>query len=696
MIRWIPYTFVRTVIFFILGIVLGFFYPDLLGEAAAVVLVGLLTSVYVVMVFFFARFRREINPGFVALPLVFLFGYFHTISRTESRHGDHLVNGSGAISAYTATVMGYPEERAKTWKVKARIATVFTGTWEERKGNIVLHLDKHAYEQPFHYGDVLLIKGTPQVPEVPANPGEFDYKAYLRLSNIYHQHFLRAGDVLRLNYSPPSHIVSFAFKGRAWAEATLAKYVHGDRELAIASALVLGVTDGLDNELLSAYSSTGSMHILAVSGLHITIIYIILLWFLSPLKKVRGGRWIIAITSLLILWLYAFVTGLTPSVLRAVTMFSFLAIARPWSKSANIYNTLAVSAFFLLVFDPFLIFSVGFQLSYVAVLGIVYLHPRLIMLWQPENLFMVEIWKMTAVAVAAQIATFPLGLYYFHQFPNYFLISNLIVVPLSFVVLILGLLILAVSFAPLAAAAVGFCLKYVIVFLNTVVFWLDGIPFSSIQNIHISVWQCGLLFLIIAFVLYLFEYRKFVYVGCCAITVAVYAGLQWSHFATEVNIRKVAVYKVPGHTAVDLIDRGQAFFISDTVMNAEDKIRFHISPHRIQAGVSGVVRGAPVAYHFKGCTMIVWGGRRLLHITETDFELPSGLSADWVLVANNAVTSVKTIAEALRRTKTVILDSSNSFFFASRFLEDAKLYKLDVHSVLHQGAYVQTVENEDT
>lgn len=691
---WIPYTFVRIVVFFIGGILAGMYFPDHLPEELGYLLVAGLTAGYFVMVYMRKRLSGAPNPGAVALALVSVLGYCHAVVHTESRNPDHLINHPDPVSYYKVVVTRFDEEKARSWKMEGRIVQVHSGTWRQKEGRVVLYFSKADFPSPYRYGDVLLIKGQPQIPEGPANPGEFDYRTYLALKNIYHQHFLRGGAVMKIGYDPPSRILAFAFRGREWAEATLKRFIDGDREQAIASALVLGVTDGLDHELISAYSATGAMHVLAVSGLHVSILYLVMLTILKPLNRLPGGRWGVAFISLALLWLYALVTGLSPSVLRAVTMFSFLAVARPWARRTNVYNTLAVSAFFLLMADPFLIRSVGFQLSYFAVLGIVYLYPRILVLWEPEYRMTTAVWKISAVSIAAQVATFPLGLLYFHQFPNFFLLSNLLVVPLSSVVLTLGLGVLVTSFFSPMAFVLGYGLEMVISFLNGSVFLMEGLPFSLTQGVYITAWQCAVIILFIALLLGFLRFRRFVLLILAFATVAMFAGLQWWRFATEVNVRKVAVYRIPGHTGVDFIDRGQASFIADAeLLRDRKKIRYHVHPHRIMSGVSRVLNDIPSERSFPGGRLIVWHRKKILLITEPYAAVPDGLIVDWIIIGNDAMAIGQLDGVSC---KTVILDSSNSFFFTSRFLEAAKLVKLEVHSVLHQGAFMAKIENQDT
>jgi len=196
-------------------------------------------------------------------------------------------------------------------------------------------------------------------------------------------------------------------------------------------------------------------------------------------------------------------------------------------------------------------------------------------------------------------------------------------------------------------------------------------------------------------VLALFETRRFQYVVLAFAAMAVFSALQWVHFFSEVDTRQFVVYKVPGHTAIDLIDRGKTVFLADTALRADAKIlRYHIAPNRLMAGATTIV-AQPRSFTFKGGELTVWKGKKILRITDPGFELPQSLAVDWIIVANNAVSDPARITDRVTCGK-IILDSSNSFFFASRFVEAAKLHKLDVHSVLHEGAFTSKLEKQDT
>jgi competence protein ComEC len=430
------------------------------------------------------------------------------------------------------------------------------------------------------------------------------------------------------------------------------------------------------------------MHALAVSGLHVGIVYGLLLFLLKPLQRLKRGDWILAVVSIIVLWVYGFITGLSPSVLRAVTMFSFVALAKPGAYRANLYNTLAASAFCILLYDPFLLMSVGFQLSYMAVVGIVYLQSGLYNLWEPANRIVDEIWKVSCVSIAAQIATFTIGLLYFHQFPNYFLLSNLFVIPGSFVVLIAGIALLALDFVTPIAIGLGFLVEWIIKILNVIVFSIEQFPFSLIENIYITPWQCMVLIGALIAIIFLIERRNFKWLALASTFLLLFSIGQWQHFRNDVHIDKLAIYNVRGHTAIDMIDHGQTFFFADSGLLKDDsKIQYHIAPHRIKAGVNEAIFPANAFYRsLPGCTLMTWKGKTFLRIFDKNFRLPTGWQVDYVIVSNNAFTNWFELKNQIQLEK-IIFDSSNSTYYVSKALEQMKDNSSKVYSVIHEGAF---------
>ncbi len=686
MFRWMPYAFVRIVVFFLAGIIAGIYQPDLLKALTAHLLFACCTVSYLLLAFSYQKF--QVNPGMVGMWAILLAGFINAQLRTESRRSDHIVHLDVPINQYKAIIHSSPEEKSRSWKYEARIVDVKTDCgWNAHQGKILLYTSKKDVPELFRYGDIVLINGTPKAIPSPANPGEFDYKKFLSFRGIYHQQYVTTENIVLLGNDPPNMAINYALSIRTWAEGTLKEFIASEREQALVSALVLGVKDGLDQELLNAYAATGSMHVLAVSGLHVGIVYWIILLLSKPFQQMRSAKWILLAFSLCILWSYAFVTGLSPSVLRAVTMFSFVAAARPLSRKTNIYNTLAASAFCLLLYDPFLIMSLGFQLSYLAVLGIVSFQPALYRLWEPRHRVLDEIWRVSSVSIAAQLATFALGLLYFHQFPNYFLLSNLFVIPGAFIVLLMGLGLMAVSPINPLAEVIGWALKWIVKALNGVVFSIEKIPYSVQENVYITSFQCTLLLLAIATFYFWTEKKIYRLLIASSVLFFTFSVLQWTHYAKDVRVQKLTVYKIPGHTAVDFISNGKTYFLSDSLLQTDtQKTKFHILPNRLMHGVKRIYWGDVFRKEIKGGGLVVWGKKVILHIRDEGFVYPDKVEVDVVIISNNSVKNLDVLLGKIKFKK-IVIDSSNTFYIANRLVSQANKLNVNVFSVLHEGAF---------
>ena len=248
----------------------------------------------------------------------------------------------------------------------------------------------------------------------------------------------------------------FIFDTRDAIVSLLRKYVAGGKnELGIAEALLIGYKEDLDKDLVQAYSNAGVVHIIAISGLHLGLIYIMLNWIFGILPFIKKSKVVKTILLLACLFLFSLLTGAAASVLRSAVMFTFIVIGRNFFKASSIYNSLAVSAFMLLCYDPYFLWDVGFQLSYLALIGIVTLQQPIHRLLYVKNKWLDKIWGLVSVTLAAQISTFPICIFYFHQFPNLFFITNLVAVPLSTVILFAEIFMLALSWWPIVAAVIG-------------------------------------------------------------------------------------------------------------------------------------------------------------------------------------------------------------------------------------------------
>ncbi len=685
MFYWIPYAFVRITAAFIAGIILNIVFPDVVDTGTGFILVLVLTTAYFLIVFINERRRRYmINPGFTGLTVVFICGYMNAALHRQDRWEDH-ISRVDKITRYTAVAVAQAEEKSNSWRQVLQVRAIYdSGRWHHASGRVMAYFPK-SDPAVFRYGDVLLIQGSPRVVPGPANPGQFDYQRYLSWRNIFHQHFIRSGEAQLVGHDPPSAILDYSIKVRIWALSILERHIAGDRELAIAQALVLGVTEDLDNELTGAYAASGAMHVLAVSGLHVGILYMIIAILLKPLNRTAGGKWIFMLVSMCMLWGYACVTGLSPSVLRAVAMFSFFALARPLNYRTNIFNTLASSAFCLLLYDPFLIASVGFQLSYLAVIGIVWLHPMLYRLWEPESRVWDEVWKISAVSIAAQLITTPLTLFYFHQFPNYFLFANLFIIPLSTAVLAGGLALLAVGWLEPVAAIVGWVENLAITFLNYLVFKVQQLPYAVRSDIQISMLQCLFLTGSIVTLMLFFQLRNRKYLIASWICILGFGIDSWYQH-TRLSGCRLVVYSVRGG-AFDVIDNGIVYAFLDSAMRNEKRVvDFSISPARGMYGGSAVrpLEGQVFARELNGGKLIRIRDRTILYLDRA-IEVADTITVDFLILSKGVSYSAEAVLGKISA-GTVILDGSYSYFVADKTLHSLP-EQLRVHSVVHHGAF---------
>jgi competence protein ComEC len=553
--------------------------------------------------------------------------------------------------------------------------------WREQETKVLVYFTGKSDAGSLRYGDKLVVFGQPTEVEPPWNPQEFNYKRFLSYRGISHQLFVRPEGWVKVSHDPPSVLIAWASRARAWAERVIEERVNGEREQSVTLALLLGLTAEIEPEVLNAYAASGAMHVLAVSGLHVGILYAILLVVLSPLKKLKGGAWWIAGVSLTALWIFAFVTGLTPSVLRAVTMFSFLALARPWGRPVNIYNTLAASALILLVVDPYMIMSVGFQLSYMAVLGILYIHPKLYALWEPGNRIVDKVWQITSVAMAAQAATFTLGMLYFHQFPVYFLFSNLVVIPGSFLVLVAGLAMLAVSFIGPVASLIGQLVTWIVRAINASVFWVEDLPLSMVRDIWISEKEYWIITLALFSLVVFLDQRRFYWLVVSAIGLTMYGGVRIVHILSEVRPAMLTVYRIPGEQAIEFHEAGRGrYLLGKTLPTDDPRLDFHVRPNRAFRGVSEVeaIEGLPSGANGR----LTWKGREivLLNSRPHGWAEPAGL----VILGSNAVRSINEIPFAFEK---LVIDTSNGRQHAKKLADEASEQGIAVHSVWESGAF---------
>ncbi len=405
---------------------------------------------------------------------------------------------------YSATVLEILQEKPKSYQSVLKISAFFRNdSVFKTNEKVMVYFAKSEKASRLKPGEQIVFDKTPQPVENSIDLNGFDYAGYLERKRIYRQVYLPDSRWIESGMFTHNFLI-LAERTRLQMLEIFRNQDLGEKELNVLSALTLGYKRGLDPETKRVFSAAGAMHVLAVSGLHVGIVFMILSFFLSFLKKRKRGEIAYLLVMITSLWCFAFLTGLSPSVSRAAAMFTIVVIASVFKKSSNIYQSLVASAFVLLLLNPNNLFEVGFQLSYAAVFGIVFLQPRLDKIFTFRFRVSRYFWALLTTSVAAQIATFPLSAFYFNQFPTFFWVSNLVVIPAAGILIPLGISLLFFGGIPLIAVPLtkitGFVLQLVIQFLETV----EKFPLSVLE---FSVHRIELIFL------YLTMFFSFIFIA---------------------------------------------------------------------------------------------------------------------------------------------------------------------------------------
>lgn len=361
--------------------------------------------------------------------------------------------------------------------------------------DLLLYIKKDSDALIPSFGDRIAFRKKPERIKNFIEGSSFDYQRYCALKNIHYQVFINPSEIICLNRNKTNSINEFLFATQDWIVAILQRYIQGRKECGLAEALLIGYKNDLDRSLIQSYSNTGVVHVVAISGLHLGLIYAILNMLCKPFKR-KMLRPAIVLTGL---WLFSLLAGSSPSVLRSAVMFTSIIVGEAVTRKSSVINNLSVSAFLLLCYDPYWLWDLGFVLSYSALLSIVLFMKPLYHTYISSNRIIDSVWKLNAVTVSAQILTLPVLLYSFGQFPNLFIVTNFLAIPLSGIILIGEIVLCASYFIEPIAMAVGYILTNLIKLMNAIVEYLDRLPYSTTANIHINMLQVVLLYVFIAF-----------------------------------------------------------------------------------------------------------------------------------------------------------------------------------------------------
>ena len=435
------YPVLKLTLFLIIGVILS----EYTAIAVAILLgaIGFMLIVLVIVHYHCKKYKKTLYwPSLIVVLVMILLGVFVSKLHTPTFYKPHYTHLEALVDTQAHQLKFAIKKRLKPTTYNQRYYAELIKIDSIRvSGTLLINLSKKSQQTNFNVNEKILASTFLQEVNEPLNPYQFNYKKYLKRLGIYHQVFLRDEIILVIPQSPNS-ITDYAGTIREALNKRLQKLPFKPIELAFIKALLLGQRQDITADVYEDYAKAGAVHILAISGLHIGILLLILQFIMKPLLYFRHGKFVRLLLILCVLWSFAIIAGLSPSVVRAVTMFSLFAIVRGLKRTSNSLNTLAVSAFILLLVRPGFCFDVGFQLSYAAVASIIIVKPVLDKWWGIKHWIGNWFLDLLKVSIAAQIGVLPLSLYYFHQFPGLFFVTNMVVIPCLIVILGLGILML--------------------------------------------------------------------------------------------------------------------------------------------------------------------------------------------------------------------------------------------------------------
>ncbi|MEH3115231.1 ComEC/Rec2 family competence protein [Pedobacter terrae] len=685
------YIFVRILLPFILGICIFYCFPAL---AYTKWLMNTLFIILLCLLFLnvnykrFNVYRHKGAVGILIHTLFFSLGGLFCLLKNE-RLSQNYFSRTGC-DYFKVWVTNEPQQNNDIIRLKVGMVSGYRNEKQiKTSGQLLLNVKSDSLNPlRIKYGDELMISIKYTEIEPPYNPAEFDFKAWLASQNIYHQAFIDQDHIIITKNNVGNPIIKMALNIREKQVAKYRRLIKNNEAFAVASTLILGYRADLSKETLSAYSKTGTIHALSVSGAHVAIIYVVLDFMLFFLNKNRVLRIVKLLLLCTLIWGYALLTGLSPSVIRSAIMISILITAKVLSKKTNSYNVLAFSAFCQLIYNPFLVWDVGFQLSYLAVFGLVYLQPKIYKLLYTEQGCIDKLWSFTSMSLAAQIVTFPLSIYYFHQFPLYFLFANLFITLPLILMMYLGIVVLIPSLRFLAPV-----FEWIINFTNAGLNWIANLPYASVSSIWIDLPEFILLsFSLGVFIYALIKLNKQLLFSSLFLFVC-YQLLIASDDLKVFHQREIIFFSLRKNYAVAFINGKEVVLVSD--LNREDKnYTFSVEPALSQLQIDKIhfikLKKDTVLGHFVlNNNQIAFFQYKVLLIDEqlNNKKINGNANFSGIWLSGNTKFRLANIQSDIKY-KTAIIDATNKDYKIQILKKEIENNNIGVHVLKKNKAYL--------
>jgi len=582
---------------------------------------------------------------------------------------------------YIARVSEPLTPRPKTYRAALQVKAIRSAKGiQPVSGQLWAYLAKDSAAAGLQYGDWIVFNTAPQPIRNSGNPGTFDYARYAALQNMFTSVYLPRGAWKALSRQDPYPLPAFVYRISGACLQILQQSIPDSTSAGVAKALLIGYRDELDQELVQQYTNAGIIHIIAISGLHMGVVYGLILWLLQwlPDHRFRLVKYPVAMLGM---WLFTFMTGAPASVVRSAVMFTCVALGKMGDKKGYSLNFLAASACLLLWYNPWWLFDIGFQLSYLAILSIfIFYQPLYRRVYFPKKWFS-QIWQLVSCTLAAQVLTLPLTLYYFHQFPLGFVLSNLVAIPLSTLLLYAELALVACyPFSATAAGWVGWLVHWGITAMNQFVGLIDALKLH-LTGIQISMVQYLSLFVLIAALYGWIKQKRFIpaLITCFCFTIYAAEELRLSYQALRQG--RLVLYNIPGVSA-SAVEKGRTAFVrTGPLTDSAKQFKFNIEPGHIAS------RKKQVQVTHQLPRFETAGHASIVYIDSAGL-LPSvPMKVNYVVLRYNPSCSIEKIISQLQPDM-LVFDSSNRDYNIKKWKKACERLTLRHFSVPDEGVLV--------
>jgi competence protein ComEC len=544
-------------------------------------------------------------------------------------------------------------------------------------GKIILNFKKNGTNKLFIVGQKLQIKDQLIKNFKPNNPNQFDYRNYLETKGIYAQIFTQASQV-KISNQIEKDVWYYTAYFRNRIIKNLIKNGFNKNNLGVIIALILGQQQDISPEVIKDYQYAGAIHILSVSGLHVGFIMLFTTFLLLPLPQSKFGNFLRLVIVISCLWLFAVVAGLAPSVVRSAAMFSFIALGKYLNREPNMSHTIIVSVFLILLFEPMFLFDIGFQLSYIAVFFILWLQPLLKLLWSPRNKITTYFWDILTVSFAAQIGTLPLSIYYFHQFPSLFFVTNLVLIPSLSAIMILGLILMIFAFFDKIPLLLSQIVDMCIAVMNCFIKCIASFETFIIKDIPLSfTLLLSLYFLIFTWIIWL-KKPNFYKISLALTSVLLFQTLLIANHFIEQSKNELVIFNVKRKT---MIGERKGEFL--TLLSPDTLSKSNFEKQMLQ---SYIVANFIKKITFKKLTNTYFFNQNKILIIDKFAFYKSSLKPDIIVLRDSPKINMERLLSYCRP-KIIIADASNYKSYVTAWKQSCLKTKTLFYSTYENGFY---------